>query len=40
MNVCMQTEIDSQTQETNLGLPKGRGGEDRQMRDMGLTNTN
>ena len=33
------TEIDSQTQETNLWLPKGKWGEGLKTRGLGLTDT-
>ena len=35
-----KTEIDSQTQKTNLWLQKGRGGQEGQIRSMGLTDRN
>ena len=37
-NKCIyKTEIDSQTQKTNLRLQKGRGGQEGPIRSMGLT---
>ena len=35
-----KTEIDSQTQKTNLWLPKGKGREEGQISGMGLRDTN
>ena len=35
-----KTEIDSQIQKTNLWLPKGKGGGEGQISDLGLTDTN
>ena len=41
MNGCIcKTEIDSQIQQTNLWLPKGRGNREGQIRGMGVTDTN
>ena len=40
-NECIyKTETDSQTQKTDLWLPKGRGRGEGQIRNMGLTGTN
>ena len=35
-----KTETDSQTQKTNLWLPQGRRKQERQIRSIGLTDTN
>ena len=40
-NKCIfKTETDSQAQKTNLWLQKGRGGQEGQIRSMGLTDRN
>ena len=38
--IIYETEIDSQTQKTNLQLPKGKGGGERINQELGLADTN